>query len=215
MESSVLGIYREDDVPSELIPHIYFDYLASGNVSEIHRVFFHNRMDVLSLVTLAARIHELVHNPRTASRREWIESYALGKLLSGKGRRRQAIECFHDALRFCKDSREWEVLKSLSLAMKREKQMERAATVWMEMISVERGRELFPYEELAKFYEHQKKDHREALKWVEEAFEALSFMSPLERSSLVHRHSRLQSKIERIQGGKRQNRKSHIPKLGS
>lgn len=202
LESSVLGIHREDDVPSELIPYIYFDYLASGNGSEIHRVFFHNRMDVLSLVTLAARIHELVHNPRTASRREWIESYALGKLLSGQGRRRQAIECFHDALRCCKDSREWEVLKSLSLAMKREKQMERAASIWMEMISVERGRELFPYEELAKFYEHQKKDHLEALKWVEEAFEALSFMSPLERSALLHRHSRLQSKIERIQGGK-------------
>ncbi len=197
IESSVLGIYREDDVPSELIPYIYFDYLRNGNESEIPRVFYHNRMDVLSLVTLAARIHDLVDAPQTYGRREWIESYAIGKLLARQGRRAEAIDCFHNALRCCKDAREWEILKSLSLARKREKQMERATSIWMEMISLERGRELFPYEELAKFYEHQVKDHSEALRWVEEAFEAVAFINPLERNALRHRRQRLYFKIER------------------
>jgi len=47
-----------------------------------------------------------------------------------------------------------EVLKSLSLTLKREKEMDQAASIWTEMISFERDRELFPYEELAKFYEN-------------------------------------------------------------
>jgi uncharacterized protein YprB with RNaseH-like and TPR domain len=197
LESGVLGIYRDDDVPSEMIPYIYFDYLSSGNGNEIHRLFYHNRLDVLSLVTLAARIHELVHIPQTASKSEWFESYSLGKLLDRVGRRGEAIERFNDALRFCRDSQEWEILKSLSLAMKREKQMDQAASIWVEMISLDRSRELFPYEELAKFYEHQLKDYGEAMRWVGEAFERLQFLSPTEREALGHRYRRLGSRIER------------------
>ena len=197
LESCVLGMDRQDDVPSDMIPDLYFDYLRRGDGSRVHRVFYHNRMDVLSLVTLAARIHELVHAPETASRSGWIEVNSLGKLFSRKGRMGKAIECFHDALRFCKDSREWEILKPLSLAMKREKQMDQAAAIWMEMISLDGGRELFPYEELAKFYEHQMKDHTEALSWVREAFEKLADISPIERKALEHRYQRLLFKIKR------------------
>lgn len=194
LESCVLDIHRQDDVPSEMIPYLYFDYLRSRDGSRVHRVFYHNRMDVLSLVTLAGRIHELVHAPQTAWRGGWVEAYALGKLFSHEKRMGKAIECFQDALRVCKESREWEILKSLSLALKREKQMEQAASIWMEMVSFDRGRELFPYEELAKYCEHQIKDYPEALRWVREAFERLPAIGPIETAALGHRFQRLLSK---------------------
>lgn len=191
LESCVLDIHRQDDVPSEMIPYLYFDYLRRGDGSRVHRVFYHNRMDILSLVTLAARIHELVHTPQTASRSQWVEVYSLGKLFSRQKRMGEAIECFQDALRVCKESGEWEILKSLSLALKREKQMDKAASIWMEMISLDGGCELFPYEELAKYYEHQMKDSTEALRLVREAFERLTDISPVERTALGHRYQRL------------------------
>jgi hypothetical protein len=194
LESCVLDIERQDDVPGEMIPYLYFDYLRTRDGSRIHRVFYHNRMDILSLVTLAGRIHELIHTPRTASRGKWIEVYSLGKLFSREKRIGEAIECFQDALRFCKGSNEWQILKSLSLAMKRENQKDRAASVWREMISFDRGRDLFPYEELAKFYEHQMKDYPEALRWVRRALESLTDISPTERLALEHRYRRLLSR---------------------
>lgn len=197
LESCALDIHRQDDVPGEVIPDLYFDYLRSGDGSRIHRVFYHNRMDVLSLVTLAARIHELIDAPKTASRSEWIEAYSLGKLFSGQKRTGEAIECFQDALRVCKESGEWEILKSLSLALKREERMEQAVSIWMEMISFDGNRELFPYKELAKFYEHQRKDFAEALRWVREAFDSLPGIGAVERAALEHRHQRLVSKEER------------------
>jgi uncharacterized protein YprB with RNaseH-like and TPR domain len=212
LESCVLDIDREDDVPSEMIPQFYFDYLQDGDARRIQRVFYHNRIDVLSLVTLAARIHELVHAPETASRREWGEGYSLGKLFSQHKRMREAIECFQGALKVCKVSGEWDVMKSLSLAMKREGQIEKAASIWMEMISFDGGRELFAYEELAKYYEHHVRDFGAALKWVGEAFEKCSPVSSAETASLRHRYQRLLGRAEgkRIRENQKRRRRPHV-----
>ena len=117
LESRALDIHRHDDIPGEMIPSLYFDYLRGGDASRIHRVFYHNRMDILSLVTLVTRIHELVHVPQRASGRGWTEAYALGRLFSQRKRTGEAIECFQAALRRCRESGEWEILKSLSLAL--------------------------------------------------------------------------------------------------
>ncbi|MBW2120930.1 MAG: ribonuclease H-like domain-containing protein [Deltaproteobacteria bacterium] len=194
LESHVLDIQRHDDIPSEMIPYVYFDYLRTGDGNRIQRVFYHNRMDVLSLVTLAGRIHELVHAPQTASKREWVEPYAVGRLLSNRKRTGEAIGCFHHALRICKDSGEWEILKHLSLAMKRERQMEGAVSLWKEMVSLDGSRGLFPYEELGKYYEHHAKDYQEALRWVREASGKLRDLSMVEREALQRRYRRLLSK---------------------
>jgi uncharacterized protein YprB with RNaseH-like and TPR domain len=57
LEREVLGVVREQtDVPSGLIPYIYRDYLRTGDAREIARVIYHNRVDVLSMVTLAVRL---------------------------------------------------------------------------------------------------------------------------------------------------------------
>jgi len=211
LESRVLDIHRQDDVPSEIIPYLYFDYLRSGDGSQVHRVFYHNRMDVLSLVTLATRIHELIHAPQTASRSGWVEAYALGRLFSREKKAQQAIGCFQNALKVCKDSGEWEILRSLSLALKREKEMEQAVSVWIEMISFDGGHDVFPFEELAKFYEHKKRDFTEALRWVEEASERLPYINPLERAALEHRFQRLRAKIQRAKGeGGRDGKESSL-----
>jgi hypothetical protein len=197
LESRVLDIHREGDVPSEMIPYLYFDYLRTGDGSRIHRVFYHNRMDILSLVTLAARIHELVHAPSTTLKAGWFEAYALGRLFSQKKRMGEAIACFQDALRFCREPEEWEILRSLSLALKREGKLDQAVDIWRDMIAFDGTREVFPYEEVAKFCEHKSKNDTEALRWVGEAFEKVATMSPRERETLRHRHERLVLKVKR------------------
>jgi uncharacterized protein YprB with RNaseH-like and TPR domain len=51
VERHVLGLERDDDLPGALAPAVYLDWLRDSR-GPIDRVFEHNRLDVLSLVTL-------------------------------------------------------------------------------------------------------------------------------------------------------------------
>jgi Predicted exonuclease len=56
VEESILGVRRESDVPGWAVPRIYFEYLRYGTTEPLIGVFLHNKLDVLSLVTLLGRI---------------------------------------------------------------------------------------------------------------------------------------------------------------
>ncbi|MDW8328336.1 MAG: ribonuclease H-like domain-containing protein, partial [Anaerolineales bacterium] len=60
LERHVLGVLRTaNDVPGELIPLMYVNYLRTGRTHEMRRVLYHNAMDILSMVTLAAHLLEV------------------------------------------------------------------------------------------------------------------------------------------------------------
>ncbi|MFQ6003390.1 MAG: ribonuclease H-like domain-containing protein, partial [Candidatus Zixiibacteriota bacterium] len=52
VEQQLLNVERKIDIPSCLIPQIYFDYLRSGSIDQLIPVFHHNIHDILSLVGL-------------------------------------------------------------------------------------------------------------------------------------------------------------------
>jgi uncharacterized protein YprB with RNaseH-like and TPR domain len=51
VEHSILGVQRSGDVPSAAIPEIWLEYVHTREQQPLQRVFYHHRMDVLSLVT--------------------------------------------------------------------------------------------------------------------------------------------------------------------
>jgi tetratricopeptide (TPR) repeat protein len=61
LERDVLGVWRDQaDVPGELIPGLYLNYIQTGDASEMPRVMYHNAIDILSMVTLSARLMTLL-----------------------------------------------------------------------------------------------------------------------------------------------------------
>jgi len=50
IEQSILGISRETDLPGELVPEFYYEYLRTGNAGFLKPIVDHNRQDVISLV---------------------------------------------------------------------------------------------------------------------------------------------------------------------
>ena len=108
---------REDDIPSEWIPQLYFDYLRTGDAQKIYRVFHHNRMDILAMVGLTGRIHLVYHDPEAARPRKGIEHFALGRLFWDHGSIEKAIPCFEVALNRCDDDLGWEVMKWLAASI--------------------------------------------------------------------------------------------------
>jgi uncharacterized protein len=194
LESQLLGMERGDDVPSEWIPYLYFDYLQTGDASKIHRVFYHNQMDILSMVALAGRIHLTYHDPQAAQPRKGIEHFALGRLFWEHRYPEKAISCFEIALKRCDENLSWEVMRWLSMALKKTGQGEKARSLWEEMVTWPYQKDTFPYIELAKYHEHRLKDFDRAVAYVEKALEQIPPHQQKEIEMLQHRRLRLEQK---------------------
>jgi uncharacterized protein len=55
LERHVLGVGREGDVESFLIPAIFHQFLRDGDARYLQRVFNHNQADILAMVAVAVR----------------------------------------------------------------------------------------------------------------------------------------------------------------
>ncbi|MGB9629793.1 MAG: ribonuclease H-like domain-containing protein, partial [Thermodesulfobacteriota bacterium] len=194
LESQLLGMERLGDIPSEWIPSLYFEYLQTGDGRRIQQVFYHNQMDILSMVALIGRIHLVYHDPRAAKPRRGIEHFALGRLFWEHGDREKAISSFEIALKRCEDDLAWEVMKWLSMAFKKTGQGERACSIWEEMVTWPYPKDHFPYIELAKYHEHRLKNYEKAAFYVDQALKRLKPHQQDEMGRLLQRRLRIERK---------------------
>ena len=185
---------REDDIPSEWIPSLYFDYIQTGDGRKIHRVFYHNQMDIIAMVALAGRIHLAYHDPQATRPRKGVEHFALGRLFWDHGSIEKAIPCFEIALKRCDDDLAWEVMRWLSMAFKKTGNGERAISLWEEMVTWPHKKDAFPYVELAKYCEHRLKDIERAIAYVDKALVESPSRQVKEIELLHHRRQRLEQK---------------------
>jgi uncharacterized protein YprB with RNaseH-like and TPR domain len=95
LEERILGSLRLDDVESRLIPQAYFDFVRWGEMSLLPKIFNHNRIDILALVGLAARMGAAVQDPLSLSGRELVK---IGRIHREAGNRSVGRECFKAAL---------------------------------------------------------------------------------------------------------------------
>ncbi len=52
LETEILGICREDDIPGQMVPEFYETYLRTGNCGPLVPIMKHNKQDVVSLALL-------------------------------------------------------------------------------------------------------------------------------------------------------------------
>lgn len=63
IERNILGIHRVGDIPGEEIPRRWLDYLRKRDARPLEPVFYHHKMDILSLVSLTAHLSQSVGEP--------------------------------------------------------------------------------------------------------------------------------------------------------
>lgn len=56
IEHAILGTSRESDLPGELVPQFYYDFLRTGNAGFLKPIVEHNRQDVASLVNVLTEL---------------------------------------------------------------------------------------------------------------------------------------------------------------
>lgn len=191
VERDILGVIRENDVPGYLVPEIYFRYLKTKDARALKQVFEHNLQDILSLVALVSRMCVLVEDPLNNTE-YGMDIFSIGKMFDEERRYEQSIHYYTEALKHNLAEEEVsEILRLASFAYKRQGKWEEAEKIWKEII--ERNREFiyYPYEELAKYYEHYLKDYQKAETIVEEA---------LNIGKNIFLREKLQYRLNRIKG---------------
>ena len=189
VERDILGVIRENDVPGYLVPEIYFRYLKTKDARALKQVFEHNLQDILSLVALVSRMCFLVEDPLNNTE-YGMDIFSIGKMFDEEKKYEQSTHYYTEALKHnLAEEETLEILRLSSFAYKRQGKWEEAEEIWKKII--ERSREFiyYPYEELAKYYEHYLKDYQKAEIVVEEA---------LNIEENIFQREKLQYRLDRI-----------------
>lgn len=193
LEREVLGLVREDDVPGAVIPGLYFEFLRSRRAAPLARVFAHNRDDVLSLVALLGWFGRALLGD---DRLEAEELAGLGRLWEPVDLDR-ALGCYRRALGAgLAAAPAHRVRLRLAWWEKRAARWDAACDLW-QAASRHDVFDPLPWEELAKFHEHRRRDLVAARGIVEEALDLAGTGGAPERvlGALAHRLSRLKRRL--------------------
>lgn len=204
MERFVIRFFREDDIPSEEIPYLYFRYLRSRNPVLMDKVFYHNAMDIVSLAVLTTRIAELL-NMETANFEFGEDTFGAGHFYYSAGNYEKAEFFFRKSFEYSLPYPiRYRLLTEFSIILKRTGRMDEAAEIWRGMIDGQKEFTMFPYLELAKYYEHYKRTYMSAVNTVNEAFKKMQSCKgeigsreySENQKELLHRLKRLERKAK-------------------
>ncbi|MFN2187682.1 MAG: ribonuclease H-like domain-containing protein, partial [Candidatus Promineifilaceae bacterium] len=207
LEKRVLGLRRsEEDVPGWMIPGMYMDYLRTGDATDLLRVFYHNRIDMLSMIVLSALVNKHLSQPDDVSDPLDLLSLAmwqnsLGMINEAETTLRQVTD---REISLDQQHLAW---RELGLLLKRAGRREEAAVHWRQ-IAVTHVQGMSPdsialeaHVELAKYFEWHVQDLKEARSWTKQAISIVegwsSARSTLAKDELKHRLTRLERKLNR------------------
>jgi hypothetical protein len=210
LEENILFAPRTvEEVPGYEIPYIYFDYLRDGDARPLKGVFYHNAMDVVAMAALLNHTAKMLEDPFHEGIEHGLDVIALAKLYEGLGQWDKAARLFEHGLEKSLSSESGqglsqesftETVRRLSVLQKRRGDFDEALRLWED--AADKGH-IYAFIELAKYYEHKKRDSKTALKWTKSAQKQLersdlpAYIRKHWMDELAHRRQRLESKLEK------------------
>jgi uncharacterized protein YprB with RNaseH-like and TPR domain len=197
LERQILGARRVGDVPGFEIPGRYFHFIRSGDARPLAPVLEHNRLDLLSLAGLTARLLHLVRGGPGAARNA-RETLALGRVYARAGLEARARDAFQRAADRASTSGAIQVdsLRALALAWRRARRYDDAAGCWRAVLDAPAcprhvAREAT--EALAIHHEHRVRDLAAARAFALRSLE--SGTRPASHAAVRHRLARIERKM--------------------
>lgn len=196
LERHVLHLERGEDLPGYMIPAAWFDFLRSGWGGTIAQAFRHNEIDVVSMLTLFARVGSILEDPIDAVDAA-EDRPGTAKLLMDLGQEDRARHCLEAGLGALDpagapfDDRP--LRRLLGHLCRRAGDHDEALTHWRAVADASHFDEE-AYEHVAKIFEHRLKDDAGALEWTEAALEHL-VEGTRGYEAFAHRAARLRRRL--------------------
>lgn len=211
LEYVILGQERIQDIPGELIPQIYFEYIRKRKVALLEQVFEHNFYDVCNMVLLAIQIGLIASDPFKYLHNE-EDLFSIARYYY----RRHLFEAAQPIFQQLLDSTQNPQLKIeslffLSMLYKHQRQFQQSSELFHQLLATQNDHAT-AIEELAKYYEHKEKNYQVALELVNRALEHINLLEQLgKESSLLAYKNSLSHRRDRLERRKhsQQNRLTH------
>ena len=195
IERIKLSLYRDlnKEILGKDIPQIYFDYLNTKKPDEIGKIFSHNRIDLISMALILQKINQYFRlNITYQSLRK---GDVVAKILYEIGENKMSVELYEKSIE--RENNE-KAIKPLSFIYKKQKNYKKAEQLWLQEAQKNK---IYAMIELAKYYEHKKKDLTKALNYTEyaaETLEKLSLVDSKTNKEIIKRKLRLKKKTAPI-----------------
>ncbi|MCF8053830.1 MAG: ribonuclease H-like domain-containing protein [Deltaproteobacteria bacterium] len=197
VEGGVLGFQRGEDIPGMEIPQRYFAWLRRRDPALVSDIFYHNRLDIISMVGIALSLSQITTTEAVCSERDLLNMERL-KIQRTDGEKDLArlLELAESA----DDSVAEEARETLSAIYKRDGNWEDAHRLWLRMLA-SRPNNFLAVEELAKYYEHRERRYLKAIDILEEFIQTAGFIASERREIIARRLKRLNRKINEKDSG--------------
>lgn len=195
LEQEILGFCREGDLPGELIPYVYFEYLRSHEAQRLIPIFHHNAMDIVTLACLTAIVPSAFRaaDSESLSRlgiRRGEDMASIARWLLTAGEHERALDLFRRAVQSgLPDRLLFRTLWDIGLLEKKLGRPQTAVEIFTDLAACHNEYRAVALEELAKYHEHETRDLVSALRFT---IEALNFG---ESASLNRRRERLEKRL--------------------
>jgi uncharacterized protein YprB with RNaseH-like and TPR domain len=170
LENQILGVERQGDLPGEMVPYYYFEYLRTGQAMRLVPIFHHNAIDILSLACLTAVVPFAFRSPEEAAIRHGADLIGLARWTLQADRREEALRLFRRAVDLgLPDDLLFRTLWDIAVLEKRLGREDAALAVFTDLAACRNPHRLRALEELAKYYEHRERNYAMALEMTRTA----------------------------------------------
>ena len=192
LEYFILRFDRDlsSDILGSEIPDTYYNYLDTGDSSEIKNIFYHNEMDVLSMDILLNLLTDMF-SLRFPSPQIKFSDYAVGKIYADN----HELDIAKKYYEFFRQTATERLLFELSYLYKKTGEIDKAKSIW----EIEAGNnKIYALIELAMQAEHAQRNFEVAKKFTEKAITLaeLDILKTDKLLELYHRLTRLNNKIQ-------------------
>jgi uncharacterized protein YprB with RNaseH-like and TPR domain len=193
IETGILGVERNGDVPGSEIPQRYFNWLRRRDGNLVEDIFVHNRLDIVSLASLLKYLTDLMEPGCSGRHPHHGDLLRLAGLIQDRGDIAKAGRMLEQLMSSHRSDVARSARISLSLIYKRAHRWEEAVGLWQDLVESDPC-DVFAVEELAKFYEHRTRDHEKALQLINGLLNGKVCLDDTVRASIERRYRRLLDK---------------------
>jgi uncharacterized protein YprB with RNaseH-like and TPR domain len=172
LENQILGVERQGDLPGEMIPYVYFEYLRTNEIFRLMPIFHHNAVDILTLACLTAIVPRAFHPPEQAQFSHGAEMVGLARWWRQAEQHENALGLFRQAVdRGLADDLLFRTLWDIATLEKKLERYHAALPILTDLAGSRNPWRAAAFTELAKYYEHRERNCSMALEMTRKALD--------------------------------------------